>query len=415
MRKVFIKGIGMVTPLGMTRDESFANALAAKSAISSAPLPISILLPKALAASVPAAFDATIVTGAQKILDRATQFALHATREAMLDAGFTTSEEQKKRVGVYVGVGMGGAQTVDTLYQRFFEKKYEGVDPTIIHPLAVPRMMPNASAAMISIEHNLRGPTMTYCVACSSSSVALGEAFRALRDGYIDTAIVVGTEAQLTPGSFVAWNALRVMAKNHPQDISQSCRPFDVDRTGFVLGEGAATLILEAEGVAPCCTRAPYAQMAGYGVSTDGTHITLPNAQGQVAAMQAALLDAQLPPDAVSYVNAHGTATDAGDVTEIQSITQAFGTHAKSLAVSSTKSVHGHLIGAGGALEFALSVMALGVGQVPPTAHLITQDPRCDIDCVPLVARSIPDIHAVMSNSFAFGGTNASLIACKVS
>jgi 3-oxoacyl-[acyl-carrier-protein] synthase II len=205
------------------------------------------------------------------------------------------------------------------------------------------------------------------------------------------------------------------MAKNHPQDISQSCRPFDVDRTGFVLGEGAATLILEAEGVAPCCTRAPYAQMVGYGVSTDGTHITLPNAQGQVAAMQAALLDAQLPPDAVSYVNAHGTATDAGDVTEIQSITQAFGAHAKSLAVSSTKSVHGHLIGAGGALEFALSVMALGAGQVPPTAHLITQDPRCDIDCVPLVARSIPDMHAVMSNSFAFGGTNASLIACKVS
>jgi 3-oxoacyl-(acyl-carrier-protein) synthase len=413
LRKVFIKGIGLLTPLGMTRDESFANALAGRSAVGPSPSPIAALLPKSLAASVPAAFDATIVTGAQKILDRATQFALHATREAIADAGFTTTDAQKKRVGVYVGVGMGGAQTVDTLYQRFFEKKYEGADPTIIHPLAVPRMMPNAAAAMISIEHNLQGPALTYCVACSSSAVAAGEAYRALKDGYIDTAVVVGTEAQLTPGSFVSWNALRVMAKNDPQDVARSCRPFDLARSGFVLGEGAATLILEAEGVEPCCTRASYAQLCGYGVTTDGTHITLPNAQGQIAAMQAALLDAGLPVDAIAYLNAHGTATDAGDVTEAQSISQVFGQHTKNLAVSSTKAVHGHLIGAGGALEFALSVLALAAGQVPPTAHLDSPDPRCEIDCVPNQPRAIAAMHAVMSNSFAFGGTNASLIACK--
>ncbi len=398
----------------MTRDENFAHAIAGRSFIGVAPEAITGLLPKALAASVPAAFDATITTGSQKILDRATQLALHATREAIADAGFTTSAAQKKRVGVYVGVGMGGAQTVDTLYQRFFEKKYEGADPTIIHPLAVPRMMPNASAAMISIEHNLQGPTMTYCVACSSSAVAAGEAFRAIRDGYIDTAIVVGTEAQLTPGSFVCWNALRVMAKNHADDISQSCRPFDANRTGFVLGEGAAAFILEAQGVDACCTREPYAQMMGYGVTTDGTHITLPNAVGQVAAMHAALADAKLPLEAIGYLNAHGTATDAGDVTEIQSIKQVFGAHSKQLTVSSTKAVHGHLIGAGGALEFALSVLALDAGTVPPTAHLTHQDPRCDIDCVPLVARQLPKLEAVMSNSFAFGGTNASLIARKI-
>lgn len=398
----------------MTRDESFANALAGRSAVGPAPAPITALLPKSLAASVPAAFDATIVTGAQKILDRATQFALHATREAIADAGFTTSDAQKKRVGVYVGVGMGGAQTVDTLYQRFFEKKYEGTDPTIIHPLAVPRMMPNASAAMISIEHNLQGPTMTYCVACSSSAVAIGEAFRALRDGYIDTAIVVGTEAQLTPGSFVSWNALRVMAKNDPQDISRSCRPFDVARSGFVLGEGAAALILEADGVDACCTRAPYAQLRGYGVTTDGTHITLPNAQGQVAAMHAALADAQMPVEAIAYLNAHGTATDAGDVTEAQSINTVFGLQSKRLAVSSTKAIHGHLIGAGGALEFALSVLALGANQALPTANLDTPDPRCELDFVANHARPLSNMQAIMSNSFAFGGNNVSLIASKV-
>jgi 3-oxoacyl-(acyl-carrier-protein) synthase len=414
LRKVLIKGIGLLTPLGMTRNDSFANALAGRSAIKAAPDAISSLLPKALAASVPAEFEATIVTGSQKILDRSTQFALHATREALQDAGFNATDEQKKRIGVYVGVGMGGAQTVDTLYQRFFERKHEGIDPTIIHPLAVPRMMPNASAAMISIEHQLRGPTMTYCVACSSSAVALGEAYRALRDGYIDSAIVVGTEAQLTPGSFVAWNALRVMAKNHPQDISQSCRPFDTERTGFVLGEGAAALVLEADGINSCCTRDSYAQICGYGITTDGTHITLPNAQGQVAAMQAALADAGLPVDAIGYLNAHGTATDAGDVTEAQSIKTVFAEHAKRLPVSSTKAVHGHLIGAGGALEFALSVMALGAERAPPTAHLQTPDPRCEIDCVASVARALPGITAVMSNSFAFGGTNVSLIARKL-
>ena len=404
----------MVTPLGLSSAESFESVLLAKSAIAPAPTAILKLLPNALAAQVPAAFEAGL-TNSQKGLDRATQFSIKAAEEAIVDAGFKADEAQRSRTGVYVGVGMGGAQTIDALYTRFFENLRRSVtenrDPTIMHPFAVPRMMANASAAAISIAYRLRGPTYTYSVACSSSAVAIGEAYRALRHGYIDTAIVIGTEAILTPGSFVVWNALRVMAKKHPETPHASCRPFDVDRTGFVLGEGAAAIVLQAQGVEPTCSRAAYAELCGYGTSTDGMHITLPSAKGQTIAMQMAIEDAGLAPQAIAYLNAHGTATDAGDVTEIESIKAAFGDHANKLMVSSTKAVHGHLIGATSAVEFALSVMALQSGNVPPTAHLDKPDPRCDLDLVPGKARSNQHMEAVMSNSFAFGGTNVSLVA----
>jgi 3-oxoacyl-(acyl-carrier-protein) synthase len=402
----------MVTPLGLNRADSFDAALQAKSAIAAAPLPILKLLPHALAAQVNGSFEAG-QTRAVTSLDRATQFALVATQEALADAGYVASDLQKSRTGIYVGIGMGGAHTIETLYTRFFElmqlAKTENRDPTIIHPLAVPRMMANSGAAAISIQHQLRGPTFTYSIACASSAVAIGEAMRALRHGYIDTAIVIGTEAMLTPGSYVAWNALRVIAKKHDSGLEASCRPFDADRNGFVLGEGAAALVLQAEGPEPTCSRAAYAELCGYGTTTDGVHITLPSVDGQIRAMQAALAECGLPPD----VNAHGTATTAGDIVETDSIKGAFGAHAYKLAVSSTKAVHGHLIGAGGALEFALSVLALDSGNIPPTAHLDKPDPRCDLDFVPKVARRGVPLEAVMSNSFAFGGTNVSLIARK--
>jgi 3-oxoacyl-(acyl-carrier-protein) synthase len=417
LRKVYIKGIGLVTPLGVTRDETFSAALSARSAVGAAPDPIIQLLPQALSAQVPGAFEAKL-TNAQARLDRATQFAIVAANEAIQDARFKANAQQKERTGIYVGVGMGGAQTIDALYTRFFEQLQraatENRDPTVMHPLAVPRMMANASAAWVSIEHGLRGPTYTYSVACSSSAVALGEAYRALRHGYIDTAIVIGTEAILTPGSFIVWNALRVMAKKQTDAPEASCRPFDKDRTGFVLGEGAAALVLEALGPEPACHRVAYAEMIGYGTTTDGLHITLPSAEGQTRAMQMAIEDSGLPPQAIGYLNAHGTATDAGDVTETQSIKDAFGAHAHKLAISSTKAVHGHMIGAGGAVEFALSVLALDCGKIPPTANLDNPGDGCDLDYVPLTAREAPDLQAVMSNSFAFGGTNVSLIARKV-
>ncbi len=404
----------MVTPLGLNRAESFEAALQARSAVSVAPESILKLLPNALAAQVDKAFEigqSRSLAG----LDRATQFALAATQEAMLDAGFEAAEAQKDRIGVYVGIGMGGAHTIDSLYTRFFEQLQraasENRDPTVMHPLAVPRMMANSGAAAISIQHQLRGQSFTYSIACASSAVAIGEACRALRHGYIDTAIVIGTEAMLTPGSYVAWNALRVIARHHESGLQASCRPFDKERNGFVLGEGAAALILQAEGAPPSCSRKPYAELCGYGTTTDGVHITLPSEHGQTRAMQAALAESGLAGEAIGYVNAHGTATTAGDVVETESIKKAFGAHAYKLAVSSTKAVHGHLIGAGGALEFALAVLALESGDIPPTAHLDHPDPACDLDFVPKVARRAVPLEAVMSNSFAFGGTNVSLIA----
>ena len=404
----------MVTPLGLNTKDSFDAAVHAKSAISPAPQSIVALLPNALAAQVPPTFGSG-QTRAVAGLDRATQFAVAAVEEALADAGFEASAQQKARTGVYVGIGMGGAHTIDTLYTRFFEQlqraAVENRDPTIIHPLAIPRMMANSGAAAVSIQHQLRGQSFTYSIACASSAVAIGEAYRALRHGYIDTAIVIGTEAMLTPGSYVAWNALRVIAKPHESGVEASCRPFDSGRNGFVLGEGACALVLQAEGADSTCSRAAYAELCGYGTTTDGAHITLPSVEGQTQAMAAALTGAGLPPDAIGYINAHGTATTAGDLIETESIKAAFRTHAYRLAISSTKAVHGHLIGAGGALEFALSVLALEAGRIPPTAHLDNPDPGCDLDFVPKVARDAPSLLAVMSNSFAFGGTNVSLIA----
>jgi 3-oxoacyl-(acyl-carrier-protein) synthase len=416
LRKVSIRGIGMVTPLGLNRIDTFASALSATSAIAPAPDAILKLLPNALSAQVPAAFEIG-QTRSVAGLDRATQFTLAVAQEALTDAGYEANLYQKSRTGVYVGIGMGGAHTIESLYTRFFDQlqraAVENRDPTIMHPLAVPRMMANAGAAAVSIQHQLRGQSFTYSIACASSAVAIGEAYRALRHGYIDTAIVIGTEAMLTPGSFIAWNALRVMAKKRDADPQASCRPFDTHRTGFVLGEGAAALVLQAEGIDPACSRAPYGELCGYGTTTDGVHITLPSVDGQVLAMQTALAEAALPPQAIGYLNAHGTATTAGDVTETDSIKAAFANHAYALAISSTKAVHGHLIGAGGALEFALAVMALESGSIPPTAHLDNPDAGCDLDFVPHTARKGVALQAVMSNSFGFGGTNVSLIARK--
>jgi 3-oxoacyl-(acyl-carrier-protein) synthase len=416
LRKVSIRGIGMVTPLGLNRTDTFEAALLARSAIAAAPASILKLLPNALSAQVPVAFETGLsrsITG----LDRATQFALAVAQEAMTDAGYQANETQKSRTGVYVGIGMGGAHTIESLYTRFFDQLQraatENRDPTIMHPLAVPRMMANSGAAAVSIQHQLRGQSFTYSIACASSAVALGEAYRALRHGYIDTAIVIGTEAMLTPGSFVAWNALRVMAKKRDDAPEASCRPFDAQRTGFVLGEGAAAIVLQAEGVEPTCSRTPYGELCGYGTTTDGLHITLPSAEGQAQAMKIALAESALASEAIGYISAHGTATTAGDVTETDSIKSALGAHAYKVPISSTKAIHGHLIGAGGALEFALSIMSLESGDIPPTAHLDNPDAGCDLDFVPNVARRGIALEAVMSNSFAFGGTNVSLIARK--
>lgn len=414
MKRVLITGLGMISPLGADKASSFAGALQARSAIRPAPPSIAERLPQVLVAPAAAEPD-QLLDKKFGGLDRATQFALVAAQEAMLDAGIAALPDDAARFGVFAGIGFGGAHTMDKLYARHFEAVHASGQgsrsPTVLHPLSVPRMMSNAPAAAVSMHYGLRGASNTYCVACASSAVAIGEALRAIRHGYLDAAIVLGTEAMLTPGTLMAWNALRVMAKPDPADASRSCRPFALHRSGFVLGEGAAALVLESEARANRRQARVLAELSGYGCSSDAEHLTAPTVLGQVAAMRQALEEAQLAPQDVQYLNAHGTATDAGDVTETQSIHAVWGASARQLAVSSTKALHGHLIGAGGAMEFALSVMAMNSGSLPPTAHLDQPDPRCDLDFIPLQARHGCDVRAVMSNSFAFGGSNASLIA----
>ena len=274
--------------------------------------------------------------------------------------------------------------------------------------------MPNAPAGHISMRHKLRGPSQNYSIACASSSTAIGEAFRAIRDGYQERIVTGGTEAMLNDGSICSWEALTVLAKEHPEGAHASCRPFAKDRTGLVLGEGASMLILESEAMVEKRNAKPLAEIVGFGSSSDAHNLTQPSAEGQVRAMRIALNDAEIDSTKIGYINAHATGTGAGDIVEIDAIKLLFENHAKSIAISSTKSMHGHLLGAAGALEFAITIMALKNKQIPPTAHLKDQDPECDLDCVPFIGRSSPELEYALCNSFAFGGSNAVLIARHV-
>ncbi len=410
LQRVVVTGIGLLTPLGLTRQASFDRLLRADGAVRSAAPEITQWLPNALSADVDPTFAQPLDRNEQG-LDRATQFALLASREALADARATGWDLDPDRVGVYAGIGLGGATTGEALYKRLHESLQAGRNPTVMHPLSVPRLMPNAATAAISMAHQFRGPTHTYSVACSSSAMALGEACRSIRHGYADAIVVVGAEAMNVPGVFMAWNALRVMAKPHPDHPAASCRPFDKDRSGFVLAEGAASLVLETAESALRRGATIYGEVCGYGSSSDAEHLTLPSSAGQYRAIRMALDDAGMAPEAIDYVNAHGTATEAGDVIESETLVQVFGDHARRLPVSSTKALHGHLIGAAGATEFAISLLALHSGSIPPTAYLDTPDPRCTLDYVPREARHGQALRAVMSNSFAFGGSNVSLIA----
>jgi 3-oxoacyl-[acyl-carrier-protein] synthase II len=244
--------------------------------------------------------------------------------------------------------------------------------------------------------------------------VAIGEAFRSIRDGYSDVIVAGGAEAMLNDGSVAAWQAVGVIAKEHPDGAETSCRPFDLARTGLVLGEGAVTLILESEERAVARGAECIAEIVGFGASSDAFKLTEPSVDGQEQAIRSALEDAQIPAEAVGYINAHATGTRAGDAVEIEAIKRTFGAAAQGIAISSTKSMHGHLVGASGALECAITARALHERRIPPTANLSTPDPACDLDCVAGVGRAAPDLEVALSNSFAFGGSNATLVLRRV-
>ncbi len=328
------------------------------------------------------------------MLDRTSQLALVAAREAM--ANITLDRTEPSRTGVVLAAAIG-QETFDSSYKALY-----GENAKRLHPMTVPRIMPNAPASQVSMEFGLRGPCFSTASACASATHAIGLAFHMIRAGMMDMAVTGGSDASIVVGFMKAWDALRVLSP----DV---CRPFSRDRTGLVIGEGAAILVLEDWRHARDRGATIHAEVTGFGMSADAGELTAPNAIGAAQAMRAALDDAAMAPEDVDYVNAHGTGTRLNDKTEVDALGQVFGGHLDRMPVSSTKSMVGHCLNAAGGVELAVTALALHHGVLPPTIGFRERDPDCKVDCVPNEARNQP-IRVAMSNSFAFGGLNAVLL-----
>ena len=405
MRRVAITGMGVVSPLGHSAQSAFEAARAGRSAVRR----IDFLSIDRLAAPIAAPVDG--FNGADhfdppklRMLDRVSQFALVAAAQAVADAHLEFTSGERSRTGVFVGTGMGGIGSIDDGYQTLY-----GENSDRIKPFMILLGMHNAPAAWIGIEHRLTGPNLTYSTACSSSAVAIGEAWGRLSRGELDVAIAGGAEAPLSLGSMKAWEALRTVAAVDENDPSASCKPFAANRSGMVLGEGAAMLVLESWERAVARGAEIYGEVIGYGLYTDAGHVIRPSVEGQAAAMQAALQSAGIDASEVDAINAHGTGTLANDSVETAAIKAVFGNRAVRIPVSATKALHGHLLGATSALECVLSVVAMRHAVALPTLHLQQSDPLCDLDYVANTAREGVQIQTMLSSSFAFGGTNAVL------
>ena len=329
-------------------------------------------------------------------LDRFAQFALIAALEAVGDAEIEWTPELREQTAIVTGSCVGGQSTQDQGFVDLYLEKRSRV-----HPLTIPRTMANAGASYISMKYRLHGPAYTISTACSSSNHAIGQAFWMVRQGLANLAITGGSEAPFSMGLLKAWEALRVVSPD-------TCRPFARDRRGMILGEGGAMLVLETLEAAKARGARIYAEIVGFGMSSDAHHLTQPSVEGPVRAMLSALADGEVPPGVVGYVNAHGTGTPANDPTETRAIRQVLGSQAERVAVSSTKSMHGHALGAAGGLEAVATVLALRHGILPPTANFTEADPECDLDVIPNTSRQA-EVDYALSNSFAFGGLNAVL------
>ncbi len=398
MKRIVVTGMGCISALGPNRAEFTRRLIKGESGIG----PISLFdtgdsLVK-IAAEVKD-YDGSLLFPEKQLtqLDRFAQFALVATREAVADAGLDFNPALAERTAVVHGTGVGGQSTQEAGYHRLY-----ALNEKRIHPFTVPRLMPSAGASWISMEFGITGPAFATTSACASSGHAIGMALLILRSGLADVAVTGGSEACITMGTIKAWERLRVMAKD-------TCRPFCRTRGGMVIGEGAGTLILETQEHAQARGAKIYAELSGVGMSADAHNLIQPLAEGAARAMRSALEDAGVSPESVDYINAHGTATAQNDPTETEAIHAVFGSHAKSLAVSSTKSMHGHTLGSSSALEAIASIAALIEQTAPPTANFREPDPQCDLDYIPNTARPMP-IEVVLNNSFAFGGLNTALL-----
>jgi len=405
-RRVVITGVGVVSPLGLDAPTTWEALLAGRSGIG----PVTHF----------DASDFTCRIGGEvrgfvpenymdrkevKKMDTFIHFAIAASKEAMADSGLVIDAKNADRVGVYIGSGIGGLRLFEATHKEYLER-----GPRRISPFFIPGMIINLAAGQVSILLGAKGPNLAVATACATGNHAIGEAMRLIREGFADAMIAGGTDAGITPLSLGGFCAMKALSTSNDAP-ERASRPFDAGRDGFVMGDGAGILVLEERESALARGATIYAELAGYGLSGDAYHISAPseNGEGAARAMAGALRDAGIPPSQVDYINAHGTSTPVGDRVETQAVKTVFGPHAREIAFASSKSMTGHLLGAAGGLESAITALAVARGAVPPTINYETPDPECDLDCVPNVARKIP-IRAALNNSFGFGGTNASLL-----
>ena len=411
-RRVVITGLGCVTALAESAGGLFKALCEGKSGVSSIESFDASAYPVRFGGEIKN-FDVTqyVDQRESKRMDRFTQFAFAAAAQAVRDSGLDFSKEDVNRIGVVVGTGIGGINEIEVQHIKLLNK-----GPGRVSPFCVPRLMANAASGTIAIRYGLRGPNFCVLSACASGNHAIGEAFSNIVSGRSDVMITGGAEAALTPVGLASFCAARSLSLRNDNPPAAS-RPFDRDRDGFVLSEGAGILMLEEETHAKKRGANIYAELLGYSATDDGYHITapLPDGNGAATAMKLALADANMTPEKIDYINAHGTGTELNDIAESSAIRHVFGAHAYKIPVSSTKSCLGHLLGATGAVELIICVKAINESTVPPTINLEHQDERCDLkmDYVPLEARQV-DINVALSNSFGFGGHNACLVVGKV-
>jgi len=405
-RRVVVTGVGLVSPLGIGTQESWSALLAGKSGMAPITLFDASQHSTRFAAEVKG-FDPLgwVEKKDVKKMDRFIQFAVAAADFAVKDSGLSVSGSFAEQVGVYIGSGIGGFGTIE----REHEALLKG-GPRRVSPFFIPAAIANLASGWVSIRTGAKGPNSCTCTACTSSAHAVGDSFRLIQRGDAEAMIAGGSEAAITPlgvGGFAAMRALSTR-NDAPEKAS---RPFDKDRDGFVIGEGAGILILEELEHAKARGARIYCELVGYGMSGDAFHISAPceDGDGAIRVMKATLKDAGVEASAVGYVNVHGTSTPVGDRIEVIALKQVFGEHAKKLAISSTKSMTGHLLGAAGGLEAGITALALRDQVLPPTINVENQDPECDVDCVPNQARKV-QLEYALSNSFGFGGTNGALL-----
>jgi 3-oxoacyl-[acyl-carrier-protein] synthase II len=408
-QRVVITGLGVVSPLGTGKNLFWSNLCAGKSGMARVTRFDISQYPTQIGAEVKDFEPLDFIEKKEvRRMDRFGHFAVAAGRLAFEDAGLDPARLDKERAGVSVGSGIGGIETLEDQMKVLLEK-----GPRRISPFFIPMLIANMASGYISIEFGLRGVNTTLVTACAAGSHSIGEAFRAIQRGDADLMVAGGTEAAFTPMAFAGFCAMRAMSTRNDEP-ERASRPFDRDRDGFVMGEGAGIVILESLEHALGRGAGIYAEMAGYGTSSDAYHITAPDPDGAGArnCMQRALSDSGADREAVDYINAHGTSTDLNDKTETAAIRDVFGEHAYRLVVSSTKSMTGHLLGAAGGIEAIACILAIHDGIIPPTINYETPDPDCDLNYAPNQAARRP-VRVALSNSFGFGGTNASIVIKK--